>query len=193
MLALLPGSRVNEINRNLPIMVEALSYLQVDRVVIPAANEIVKKKIEVIIGDLAVNVPIEVRLGGAREVLLESRAAVVASGTATLEAALARCPTVLVYKVSPLLAWIARRVIKGISFVGLTNIIWEKNGSIGEVPMPELLQEDFTPIKVANEIRRWLDSDQEHLNATKRLDSAVKLLNSGSSAFAKIVSIIHSS
>lgn len=193
MLALLPGSRVNEIKRNLPIMIGALSHLQVDRVVVPAANEIVKKKIDVIIGDLAVNIPIEVRLGGAREVLLESRAAVVASGTATLEAALARCPTVLVYKVSPLLAWIARRVIKGISHVGLTNIIWEKNGSIGEVPMPELLQEDFTPTKVADEIRPWLDSDQEHLNATKRLDSAVKLLNSGSSAFAKIVSIIHSS
>lgn len=189
-LALLPGSRIGEIERNLPVMLETLSLIAVDKAVIPAANERAREKIDSILSRSPVNSPVEVRLGGARELLLSARAALVASGTATLEAALARCPTVLVYKVSPVLAWIARRVIKGIKHVGLANIIWEKCGGEGVSPMPELLQEDFTAEKAAELLRPYLDSDEEHRKAAQRLDEAVKLLETGSSAFSRIVSAV---
>jgi lipid-A-disaccharide synthase len=156
----------------------------------PAANERAREKIDSILSRSPVNSPVEVRLGGARELLLSARAALVASGTATLEAALARCPTVLVYKVSPVLAWIARRVIKGIKHVGLANIIWEKCGGEGVAPMPELLQEDFTAEKAAELLKPFLDSDEEHGRAARRLNEAVKLLETGSSAFSRIVSAV---
>ena len=189
-LALLPGSRIGEIERNLPVMLETLSRLSVDKAVIPAANERAKEKIDSILASSALNSPVEVRLGGARELLLASRAALVASGTATLEAALARCPTVLVYKVSPVFAWIARRLIKGIKHVGLANIIWEKCGGEGVSPMPELLQEDFTAQNAARLLKPYLESDEAHREAAGRLDAAVRLLDSGSSAFPRIVSAV---
>ena len=189
-LALLPGSRIGEIERNLPVMLETLSLIAVDKAVIPAANERAREKIDSILSRSPVNSPVEVRLGGARELLLSARAALVASGTATLEAALARCPTVLVYRVSPVLAWIARRVIKGIKHVGLANIIWEKCGGEGVAPMPELLQEDFTAEKAAALLKPFLDSDEEHGRAARRLNEAVKLLETGSSAFSRIVSAV---
>lgn len=189
-LALLPGSRIGEIERNLPVMLETLSRLSVDKAVVPAANERAKEKIDSILASSALNSPVEVRLGGARELLLASRAALVASGTATLEAALARCPTVLVYKVSPVFAWIARRLIKGIKHVGLANIIWEKCGGEGVSPMPELLQEDFTAQNAAQLLKPYLESDEAHREAAGRLDAAVRLLDSGSSAFPRIVSAV---
>jgi lipid-A-disaccharide synthase len=189
-LALLPGSRLGEIERNLPVMLETLSLLAVDRAVIPAANERAREKIDAILASSPMKSLVEVRPGGARELLLSARAALVASGTATLEAALARCPTVLVYRVSPVLAWIARRVIKGIRHVGLANIIWEKSGGEGVAPMPELLQEDFTAENAAELLRPYLDSDEAHREAARRLDAAVKLLDTGSSAFSRIVSAV---
>ena len=189
-LALLPGSRLGEIERNLPVMLETLSLLALDRAVIPAANERATEKIDAILASSPMKSIVEVRPGGARELLLSARAALVASGTATLEAALARCPTVLVYRVSPVLAWIARRVIKGIRHVGLANIIWEKSGGEGVAPMPELLQEDFTAENAAELLRPYLDSDEAHREAARRLDAAVKLLDTGSSAFSRIVSAV---
>lgn len=189
-LALLPGSRLGEIERNLPVMLETLSLLALDRAVIPAANERAREKIDAILASSPMKSLVEVRPGGARELLLSARAALVASGTATLEAALARCPTVLVYRVSPVLAWIARRVIKGIRHVGLANIIWEKSGGEGVAPMPELLQEDFTAENAAELLRPYLDSDEAHREAARRLDAAVKLLDTGSSAFSRIVSAV---
>ena len=83
MLALLPGSRLGEIERNLPIMLETFSLLKVDKAIIPAANERAKEKIDSILTASTVKPSVEVRLGGARELLLSARAALVASGTAT--------------------------------------------------------------------------------------------------------------
>jgi lipid-A-disaccharide synthase len=174
-------------------MLETFSLLKVDKAIIPAANERAKEKIDSILAASTVKSSVEVRLGGARELLLSARAALVASGTATLEAAIARCPTVLVYKVSPFLAWIARRVIKGIKHVGLANIIWEKCGGEGVAPMPELLQEDFTAKNAAKLLKEYFESDQEYHKAAERLDAAVKLLDVGSSStFERIKDIIQS-
>jgi hypothetical protein len=56
--------------------------------------------------------------------------------------------------------------------------------------MPELLQEDFTAEKAAELLKPFLDSDEEHGRAARRLDEAVKLLETGSSAFSRIVSAV---
>ena len=111
----------------------------------------------------------------------------VASGTATLEAALARCPTVLVYRVGRVLAAFARRVIKGVRHVGLVNVVWEKSGAAGAPPMPELLQEDFTAEAVAAILARWLGDERARVAAVAALEDAVRLLDAGSGALEKIV------
>jgi lipid-A-disaccharide synthase len=191
LVALLPGSRLGEIERCLPPMLDALALLPDGvRAVVPAANEGAKLAIDRIVAARGDALPVATRLGGAREVLALAQCAVVASGTATLEAALLRCPTVLVYRVSAALAWFARRVIKGVRHVGLVNVVWEKDGGTGEAPMPELLQEDFTPRRVADILRKWLSDAAARDAAVARLDAVVRELETDGSAFSRIVRIV---
>ena len=179
-LALLPGSRIGEIQRILPRLLEALKLLAdkgIDlklRVCIPAANGAAEREIRRIVDAFKGLPPVEIQKGKARELLRVADCAAVASGTATLEAALVRCPTVLVYAVGPLLAWFARRVIKGVKHVGLANVVAEKCGF--EPPMPELLQEDFTPGAVADQLNAWLSDSAVRSAAAKRLDDAMGYL-----------------
>lgn len=181
-LALLPGSRIGEVEKHLPVMLETLRSLDLPanlRVEIPAANDRVYAAITRIVSDKS----FFISHGGARELLLRADCAVVASGTATLEAALARCPTVLVYKASPLFAFIARRVIRGIRFVGLANLVWDKSLSargetppVGEAPMPELLQENFTVANLQRELKPLLTDEGFRRKMRDRLTCAVDLL-----------------
>ena len=186
-IAILPGSRIGEIQRILPRLLAALRLLDGKvqggfEVIIPAANDKAYAEIKRQVGD---NPPptschIEIIRGRARDVLRQADCAAVASGTATLEAALARCPTVLVYAVSPLLAWFARRVIKGVRHIGLANVIAEKTGT--PPPMPELLQEAFTPEAVADRLSAWLADAGDREKAIVALDAAMDHLKSDGDA-----------
>ena len=200
-VALLPGSRMGEIQRILPRLLKAVKLIakgqalmetggqtlqvggqtlqkeergQTLKVVIPAANERAEREIGRILATFEGLPPVEVRRGQARALLRSADCAAVASGTATLEAALVRCPTVLVYAVSPLLAWILRRAITGVRHAGLANIIAEKCGF--EPPMPELLQEDFTSEAVARQLTAWLSDPAARAEASARLDGAMAYL-----------------
>ena len=186
-IAILPGSRIGEIQRILPRLLAALRLLDGKvqggfEVIIPAANDKAYAEIKRQVGD---NPPptschIEIIRGRARDVLRQADCAAVASGTATLEAALARCPTVLVYAVSPLLAWFARRVIKGVRHIGLANVIAEKTGT--PPPMPELLQEAFTPEAGADQLSAWLADEGAREKAIAALDAAMDHLKSDGDA-----------
>lgn len=187
LLAVLPGSRIGEIERILPRLIEAAKIVSQKftgkrlRIAIPAANAGAERAIRKILASAA-NLPeVDVLEGGARDLLRKADCAAVASGTATLEAALAGCPTVLVYAVSPLLAWFARKVVTGVRHVGLANIIAEKCGI--EPPMPELLQEAFTPEAVAEKILPWLESAEERKTAVSKLDAAMARLKTDGDPF----------
>ena len=199
LLAVLPGSRIGEIGHHLATLLTAAVEIDDDlkargialKVVIPAANERVERILRKAVesdGRLAGR-SVSVRSGGARELLLKADAAVVASGTATLEAALARCPTVLVYKVGYFLAKLMRKIVTGVKHAGLANVLWEKSvgGPSEGYPMPELLQEDFTVSNVVSTLRPWLTDETARVAAAKRLDTAVSLLKSDGGAVAKIV------
>ena len=186
-IAILPGSRIGEIQRILPRLLAALRLLDGKvqggfEVIIPAANDKAYAEIERQVGGnpLPASCHIEIIRGKARDVLRKADCAAVASGTATLEAALARCPTVLVYAVSPLLAWFARRVIKGVRHIGLANVIAEKTGM--PPPMPELLQEAFTPEAVADQLSAWLADAGAREKAIAALDAAMDHLKSDGDA-----------
>ena len=203
-LALLPGSRLGEIEKHLPVMLEAVGELDAKaplEIVIPAANERAHAAITRILASRqppATNLQSPIakhQLGGARELLMRADCAVVVSGTATLEAALANCPTVLVYKASPIFAFIARRVIKGVRFLGLANIIWDKSlaakgvtAPVADAPMPELLQENLTVDGLKRELLPLLTDQTARERAKARLASAMALLSSDGDAIGRIVS-----
>ena len=184
-LALLPGSRLGEIEKHLPTLLEVVGTLQAEmpdlKVVIPAANDRAYSKISSLIPH-----PSSLRIthGGARAALRGADAAVVASGTATLEAALTGCPTVLVYRVGWLFAFLARRFIKGIRHVGLANIIAEKADM--PCPMPELLQENFTAANILQYVRPWLADPVANAVARQSLADTMKLLKSDGGAIGRI-------
>ena len=204
-LALLPGSRLGEIEKHLPVMLETLRSMTLPaglRVEIPAANDRAYAAISRVVDAVVrqrpvVDCQLSISHGGARELLLRADCAVVASGTATLEAALAGCPTVLVYKASPLFAFIARRVIKGIRFVGLANIIWDKTLSqrgtpppVSEAPMPELLQENLTVENLRRELQPLLSDAAARQCAKARLSAATDLLKSDGDAIGRIAAAV---
>ena len=188
LLALLPGSRLGEIEKHLPTLLEVVETLQKEipdlKVVIPAANDKAYAKIACISSLIPHPSSLSITHGGARAALRDATAAVVASGTATLEAALAGCPTVLVYKVGWLFAFLARRFIKGVRHIGLANIIAEKAGK--QCPMPELLQEDFTAEKVLAVLRPLLEREEANAIARALLNETMKLLRSDGGAISRI-------
>ena len=186
-LALLPGSRLGEIEKHLPAMLEALEMLREEmpelKVVIPAANDRAYQSISSCVSRLKSS-SLRVTHGGARAALRDADAAVVASGTATLEAALIGCPTVLVYRVGWLFAFLARRFIGGVRHIGLANIIAEK--AHADCPMPELLQEDFTAANVVRHVRPWLTDGTANAAARRALADTMKLLKSDGGAMLRI-------
>ncbi|NVI98128.1 lipid-A-disaccharide synthase [Myxococcus sp. AM009] len=148
-LALLPGSRMGEIRRLLPDMVEAAKRLSAERpglqVVVPVAPTIDRAEITSRFEGSGVT-PILVE-GRAPEVVGASDAAVVASGTAVLEAGLMQRPLVVVYRVSLITYWVGRLMLK-VAFVSLINLL------AGRRVVPELLQGELTPERIAEEVRR---------------------------------------
>ena len=150
-IALFPGSRRMEVERHLPVMMAAA--LLIERrlgechFVIPAPTDAVEKQINAILAGIRSSCRVSVVRADSRVALRDADAAIVKSGTSTLEAALMGCPHVIVYKGSALSAWIIRQLIQ-IPFVGLPNIV------AGRRICLELLQHDFTPEKVAEEISR---------------------------------------
>lgn len=176
LVAILPGSRLGEIERNLPVMLDAAKMLRDVQISIPAASDKARDAILAILRTKGFDESICIS-GGARDLLRRAQVAAVASGTATLEAALALTPTALVYKVSPVFAWLARRLIKGVRHIGLVNIIWEKmRPDSNHFPMPELLQEDFTPSSLAALLSTWLDDPSARAAAEADLADACALL-----------------
>lgn len=181
-IALLPGSRSGEITHILPRLLEAAARLEKRlngdcSFIIPAPTS----KMRALGEAVAAAAPIRPQRlffssGEARHVLLQAHAAAVASGTATLEACLMRCPTVLVYIVSPLTYLIGRIVIKGVKYLGLANII------AGKEIMPELLQDAFTPERLAGLLHRYLTDPAAHAQALADLDAANALLGEGNAS-----------
>ncbi|MHB8879670.1 MAG: lipid-A-disaccharide synthase [Myxococcaceae bacterium] len=148
-LALLPGSRLSEVRRILPAMVEAARTLSAERpglqVVVPVASTIAHAEVTSRFEGSGV-VPVLVD-GRAPEAVGASDAAVVASGTAVLEAGLMGRPLVVVYRVS-LLTYLVGRLLVSVAHIALVNLL------AGRRLVPELLQGDMTPRNIAAEVRK---------------------------------------
>jgi lipid-A-disaccharide synthase len=145
-IALLPGSRMREIRDHLPTILDAARLLaegnpaQHFEFLIPLAPTLhaeQRTQVASLIAAHGRTLPVRLISSEARTALLHARASVVASGTATVEAALIGNPFVVVYRVSPLTYAIAKRVVS-VPHVAMANLI------AGRRVVPELIQHDFT-------------------------------------------------
>jgi lipid-A-disaccharide synthase len=153
-ITLMPGSRVKEVRMNLPGMLWAAEFLGTDYdFLIPVARTISESLIrELMAANPNGTVPIHL-VHEALPALAHSRAGIIASGTATVEAALMDLPFVMVYKVTPLTYFLGRSTVK-VPHFAMVNLI------AGKQVVPELVQADFTPEKVTAEIRKIIPESE---------------------------------
>jgi len=146
-VALLPGSRKKEITQLLPDILGAARLLKAKfadvQFVLPVAPTLERELVEGFVQ--ASGVPVRIIDGRVYDALQASDAAIVTSGTATLETGLMAVPMVIVYRVSRLSYLIGRMIIR-VRHIGLVNIV------AGKTVVPELIQDDVTPAKIAEAI-----------------------------------------
>ncbi|MEE8574380.1 MAG: lipid-A-disaccharide synthase [Thermodesulfobacteriota bacterium] len=174
-VTLLPGSRSAEVERMMPLMIEAAEQIKgvtrwKIRFIIPVADSIDDAAIDGCIKDSLLD--IKVVRGEMYAALRASDAAVVTSGTATLETALIGTPMLIVYKLSNLSYLIGRALI-GVKSVGLPNII------AGRPFVPELLQWKATPLKVCEEVISLLEDSMAIDTATEGYSEIKEKLGEG--------------
>ena len=152
-VALLPGSRRSEIQYIAPLLLRAAAQLARERPALRFVLPVVpglRHLVEPLRKQHAAAAPIDVLDGRSHEALAACDVALVASGTATLEAALFKRPMVIVYSMHAL-SWQMMRRMKYQPWVGLPNIL------LRDFAVPELIQADAKPERIATEAKAWLD------------------------------------
>src|SRR5580698_6021748 len=144
-ITLMPGSRVKEVRMNLPTILQAAALLGSDHeFILPVAPTLDRAFLKSIIGQQRI-----ILVPESLPALWHSRAGIVASGTATVEAAMMRTPFVMVYRVSPLTYLLGKPRLK-IPHFAMVNLI------AGEQVVPELVQHDFTTANVVARLKEIL-------------------------------------
>ena len=162
-IALLPGSRRKELRLNLPAIVGAAQRLGTEfEYVMPVASTLdagwVREQVALCGGEINIHL-----CDDARAALLHSRVGVVASGTATVEAALIGTPFVMVYRLAGLTWTLGRHLVK-LPHYGMVNLV------AGRRVVPELIQDGFTPETVEREVRRLLPDGEPRREMLAALD-----------------------
>lgn len=173
-VGVLPGSRVEEVKRLLPAMLGACGILERRfpgiSFVLPRAESLPQGILESCLRGATVRP--EIVLSGTCNALSRCHAAMVASGTATLETAVMGVPMVIVYKVSTLSYIVGRMVIR-VPFIGLVNLVAERKVAV------ELIQHDVTPERLAEETARLLEDDKARGTAKEQLRVVRERLGEG--------------
>ena len=177
-IGILPGSRAKEIRDNLPEMLKAARELAGRRTrgtlqfILPLAatlNAAQRNLVQGLVG--AHSEGLAVRLvSDARAALLHARVSIVASGTATVEAALIGNPFVVVYRVSPVTYAIARRVVT-VPHVAMANLI------AGKRVVPELIQTEFTASNIVRQLQPLLPDGPRRESMIQELAAIRSLLS----------------
>jgi lipid-A-disaccharide synthase len=166
-IALLPGSRPGEVSRLLPVCLQAARMMQQHQelqFIMPLASTLSRDFVESIINPY--NLKITVVSNAVYDVLSAADLAIVASGTATLEAGLMETPMIIIYRVSQLTYLLGRMLIK-VKNIGLVNII------AGKTIVPELVQTEANPERLA-ELANTLIADQSARDRMKIALSRIK-------------------
>jgi len=182
LIALLPGSRESEVRYILPGLIDAAQELRRRRpdrwrqFVIPVAPTLDATRIQARLDEDAANRGLAKVLANAtHDVLRYADAAVVASGTATLETALLGCPMVVVYRLASSTAFLARFMVD-VPYYSIVNLLAQK------AAVPELIQGDFTGKRVADEIARLLENAEARAEMLSDFRRVRERLGSGGAA-----------
>ncbi len=155
LVGLFPGSREREVARLFPMMIESAKILVAGnpdlKFEVPAATEKLSVQIKGLMAEVGAGELITVDVGRSHSLMQRACCAVIASGTATLEAGYYGLPYCLVYRMAPLTYLMAKLLVK-IKLIGLVNILAE------EEVIEELIQDEAEPVAVARSLRAFLDS-----------------------------------
>ena len=177
-IGLLPGSRRQEIERILPAMLAAAQELRrrdsSTTFLVPAASSEIH---DLIVRQLAILEPEEraavaVVDGQMREVARQSRAAMVCSGTATVETALMKCPMIVVYRTTAPTYWFGRQIIR-VPWLGMVNLIAKRE------LCPEFIQDAAQPAAMATAIEALVTDSPERQAQLAGLDDVARALEGG--------------
>ena len=180
-IALLPGSRQQEILKKLPIMLELAKHFPDYQFVVAKAPGLDDSFYSEL---LAPYLNVSSVVNKTYELLVQSKAALVTSGTATLETALFAVPEVICYKGSAFSYQIAKRLIK-IKFIGLVNLIMDK-----EV-VKELIQDELNVENLKNELHLLLHDETKQQQLKKDYADLKNLLSKGGHASANAAASIY--
>ena len=182
LIGLFPGSRAREVEKHYPVMLAAAKQLSAKhphlKFVASAVTEARADQMRAISADFC---PIEV--GTFRLLIKRCWAGAIASGTATLEAALAGMPYCLVYKVAPLTYAVGKAVIK-VDHLGIVNVL------AGKEIVPELLQTDLTPEKLTTALEALLQPARRK-EMSSALQETLKKLGGGNAHHRAATAILH--
>ena len=171
LIGLLPGSRNEEVARLLPIMVQVADILSKQipgiRFTIPVAPSVDRDFVEAIAAEGATRFMIV--SDGLQDVLYGAKLLITASGTVTLEAAIAGTPMIIVYKVSGLSYWLGKRLIR-VKYIGLANLV------AGRPIVPELIQHEASAEKIAHRALQMLRDEKTLAEMRRQLQRVPQLL-----------------
>jgi lipid-A-disaccharide synthase len=171
LVALLPGSRKQELKTIIPLMVEVVKkYPDLQFAVATVSN--LDPSLYGVLKDLP---NVKFIFEDTYNLLLHAKAAIVTSGTATLETALFRVPQIVVYKANPVSYWIVKRLIK-VQYISLVNLIADK-----EV-VKEMIQGEASPEKVSAELDQLLSNSTYRQSMLNNYDTIIKILDTGSAS-----------
>jgi lipid-A-disaccharide synthase len=181
-IALLPGSRQSELRYMAGCFAETAKLIAARQPAVHFLVPLISRETRAIFEEAlyaagASDLPLTVLFGHAREALAACDVALVASGTATLETALARKPMVITYKMAGLTARLMRKMAT-VPYAGLPNII------AGEFVVPEILQEDATPDNLAQAVLNSLNDPVIGRRLPERLNRMRLLLRRDTAARA---------
>ena len=166
LVGLFPGSREREIARLFPLMIESAKRLKSWNPAlafeVPAASAKLAEQIRGLMTEAGAGDLIAMTHGGSHSLMQRACCAVIASGTATLEAGYYGLPYCLVYRTAPLTYLLARLLVK-IEFIGLVNIL------TGEKVVEELIQARAEPVAVSRALRDFLESPAKRTALQARL------------------------
>ena len=177
MIALLPGSRMSELKHVLPTMLQVIPLFPEYDFVLAGAAHISDE----VYGAYTKGYSVKLIKGKTYDVLANAKAALVCSGTATLETALLNCPQVVCYRFSNLSYQIGKRVIK-VKFISLVNLIMDRK------VVTELIQSDFTASEAAAELKRILEG--EGRRDMQNAYAALKIKVGGAGASGRAAALI---
>ncbi|MDS4029605.1 MAG: lipid-A-disaccharide synthase [Candidatus Contendobacter sp.] len=167
-VALLPGSRWGEVSRLGPLLLDTAVWLGARRpelrFVLPAATPRLYAMLAGMQTERAPALPLTLAQGQSRAAMAAADVVLLASGTATLEAMLLKRPMVVAYRVAPVTAWLARRLVR-ISHFALPNLL------AGRELVPEFIQEAATVENLGPAVLRWLDQPLARNRLTAEFDA----------------------